>query len=99
MVERALLLVGEADLRARAAAGNGGGERGHDLAVRLKYAGVPSTRIDACAAGKPLAAALDHIVSQTDTGNQIFLLLTYTALLQLRQSLADRGAVAEFWEQ
>lgn len=75
------------------------GIRGHDLAVRLKYAGLPAARIDACAAAKPLADALDHVVSKTDTGDQIFLLLTYTALLQLRQSLADRGAVAEFWEQ
>ena len=75
------------------------GLRGHDLAVRLKYAGVPDVRIDACAAAMTLPAALDHVVSQTMTGDQIFLLLTYTALLQLRQSLADRGAVAEFWEQ
>ena len=35
----------------------------------------------------------------TDEGASVFMLLTYTALLQLRQSLADRGAVAEFWEQ
>ncbi|HEX5164155.1 MAG TPA: MurT ligase domain-containing protein [Thermomicrobiales bacterium] len=75
------------------------GIRGHDLAVRLKYAGVPTARLDACAAAKPLADALDHVINQTDTGDEIFLLLTYTALLQLRQSLADRGAVAEFWEQ
>jgi hypothetical protein len=26
-------------------------------------------------------------------------LLTYTALLGLRQTLADRGAVGQFWEQ
>ncbi len=75
------------------------GIRGFDLAVRIKYAGVPNARIDACSAGKPLSAALDHVISHTDTGDNIFLLLTYTALLQLRQSLADRGAVAEFWEQ
>jgi UDP-N-acetylmuramyl tripeptide synthase len=75
------------------------GIRGHDLAVRLKYAGVPETRIDARAAGQPLAAALDHVIAATSEGDRVFLLLTYTALLQLRQSLADRGAVAEFWEQ
>jgi UDP-N-acetylmuramyl tripeptide synthase len=75
------------------------GIRGHDLAVRLKYAGVPRARIDACAAGKPLAAALDHLVARSDDGARIFLLLTYTAMLQLRQALVDRGAVPEFWEQ
>ncbi|MGH9176119.1 MAG: MurT ligase domain-containing protein, partial [Vicinamibacterales bacterium] len=73
------------------------GIRGRDLAVRLKYAGVPASRLDTQAAGLPLSAALDHIIAQTAEGDQIFLLLTYTALLQLRQSLADRGAVAEFW--
>jgi UDP-N-acetylmuramyl tripeptide synthase len=75
------------------------GLRGHDLAVRLKYAGVPLARLDAAPGGLPLAKALDHIVENTAEGSSIFLLLTYTALLQLRQSLADRGAVREFWEQ
>jgi UDP-N-acetylmuramyl tripeptide synthase len=75
------------------------GLRGHDLAVRLKYAGVPLARLDAAPAGLSLAKALDHIVENTAEGSSIFLLLTYTALLQLRQSLADRGAVREFWEQ
>jgi UDP-N-acetylmuramyl tripeptide synthase len=75
------------------------GLRGADLAVRLKYAGVPTARIDASAAGQPLAQALDHIVAATPPGGELFLLLTYTALLELRQALAERGAVAHFWEQ
>jgi UDP-N-acetylmuramyl tripeptide synthase len=75
------------------------GIRGHDLAVRLKYAGVPDDRNDARAAGLPLSDALDTIVSATPEHASIFLLLTYTALLQLRQALADRGAVEDFWKQ
>jgi lipid II isoglutaminyl synthase (glutamine-hydrolysing) len=75
------------------------GIRGHDLAVRLKYAGVPLDRLDATPAALPLSQALDRIVAATADSANIFLLLTYTALLQLRQTLADRGAVAEFWEQ
>lgn len=75
------------------------GIRGHDLAVRLKYAGVPDERNLALAAGVPLADALDRIVERTWEGSEIFLLLTYTAMLQLRQGLADRGVVAEFWKQ
>ena len=75
------------------------GLRGHDLAVRLKYADVPIDRLDASAAALPLSQALDQIIASTQANASIFLLLTYTALLQLRQTLADRGAVAEFWEQ
>ena len=75
------------------------GLRGHDLAVRLKYAGIPAERIDARAAGRPLGEALDLIVDATPEGASVFLLLTYTALLQLRQALADRGIVEEFWAQ
>ena len=75
------------------------GLRGADLAVRLKYAGVPAARLDARAAGAPLNSALDLIVEALEPGGQLFVLLTYTALLELRQTLADRGAVAQFWEQ
>jgi UDP-N-acetylmuramyl tripeptide synthase len=75
------------------------GIRGHDLAVRLKYAGVPDARNIVTAAGRPLSEALDQIVTATTPGTSIFLLLTYTAMLQLRQALADRGVVAEFWRQ
>jgi hypothetical protein len=43
--------------------------------------------------------ALDGIVATTSAGDEIFLLLTYTAMQELRGVLADRGAVARFWEQ
>ncbi|RIK43304.1 MAG: DUF1727 domain-containing protein [Chloroflexi bacterium] len=75
------------------------GIRGSDLAVRLKYAGVGDERLDTAQAGKPLGAALDGIVEATHPGDDIFLLLTYTAMLELRRSLAERGAVSHFWEQ
>jgi UDP-N-acetylmuramyl tripeptide synthase len=75
------------------------GIRGADMAVRLKYAGVAAARLDAAAAGLPLGLALDHVINATAPGARIFLLLTYTAMLELRQALADRGAVAAFWEQ
>jgi UDP-N-acetylmuramyl tripeptide synthase len=75
------------------------GLRGADLAVRLKYAGVPAERLDASGAGQPLGAALERLVEAVEPGGRLFLLLTYTALLELRQALADRGAVAQFWEQ
>lgn len=75
------------------------GLRGHDLAVRLKYGGVDAGRIDTSAAGRPLGETLDQIIEATPADAAVFMLLTYTALLQLRQALADRGVVEEFWEQ
>lgn len=75
------------------------GIRGADLAVRLKYAGVEPGRIEASFAGRPLAEALDGIVAASEPGDDVFLLLTYTAMLELRRALADRGVVAPFWEQ
>jgi UDP-N-acetylmuramyl tripeptide synthase len=73
------------------------GLRGADMANRLKYAGLPSDRINALRTD--LAAGLDAFVAALPEGSPGYVLLTYTALLGLRQVLADRGAVEDFWEQ
>lgn len=73
------------------------GIRGTDMANRLKYAGLPETRIVNLPVD--LAAGLDEFVDSLPEGAAGYVLLTYTALLGLRQTLADRGAVAHFWEQ
>jgi UDP-N-acetylmuramyl tripeptide synthase len=73
------------------------GIRGADMANRLKYAGLPPERITLLSSD--LATSLDAFVDAIPTGAQGYLLLTYTALLGLRQTLADRGAVPHFWEQ
>lgn len=73
------------------------GIRGPDMANRLKYAGVPEHRIKSLDTG--LAAGLDRFVDALPEGSSGYVLLTYTALLGLRQLLADRGAVEHFWEQ
>ncbi len=73
------------------------GIRGADMANRLKYAGLPIERISPLAAD--LAAGLDAFVDALPDGAPGYVLLTYTALLGLRQALADRGAVEQFWEQ
>jgi lipid II isoglutaminyl synthase (glutamine-hydrolysing) len=70
------------------------GTRAGELAVRLKYAGVPVTRI---AVVPPLPAALDAALASA-AGPRVFALPTYTALLALRDELAARGHVAQFWE-
>jgi UDP-N-acetylmuramyl tripeptide synthase len=73
------------------------GIRGADMANRLKYAGVPLERIVPLSVD--LAAGLDAFVDALPAHAPGYLLLTYTALLGLRRVLADRGAVAHFWEQ
>ncbi|MDQ2651472.1 MAG: MurT ligase domain-containing protein [Chloroflexota bacterium] len=73
------------------------GIRGADMANRLKYAGLPDHRIALVPAD--LAAGLDAFVDSLPDSAPGYVLLTYTALLGLRKTLADRGAVAHFWEQ
>jgi lipid II isoglutaminyl synthase (glutamine-hydrolysing) len=73
------------------------GLRGADMANRLKYAGVPAERIKSFSADLP--SGLDAFVDSLHDGAAGYILLTYTALLGLRQVLADRGAVDHFWEQ
>jgi lipid II isoglutaminyl synthase (glutamine-hydrolysing) len=73
------------------------GVRGVDMANRLKYAGLPPERIVPLPAD--LSGGLDAFVDSLGEGASGYVLLTYTALLGLRQVLADRGAVDHFWEQ
>jgi len=69
------------------------GVRAHDLAVRLKYAGVsaeaPQTEPD---------KALDLLVRCTSEGDTAYLLCTYTAMLDLRADLVRRGWAQPYWE-
>jgi UDP-N-acetylmuramyl tripeptide synthase len=69
------------------------GTRAAELALRLKYAGIPADRLNVVPG---LAAALDRALSSASNGN-LFALPTYTALLELRDELARRGHVAQFW--
>ena len=69
------------------------GTRAPEMAVRLKYAGVDPALIEV----EPrIAASLDRAVEGAD--GRLFALPTYTALLELRHLLAERGLAKEFWE-
>jgi lipid II isoglutaminyl synthase (glutamine-hydrolysing) len=70
------------------------GTRAAELALRLKYASVASDRLEVIPA---LADALDRAVASTGSG-RLFVLPTYTALLELHSLLAARGHVQQFWE-
>ncbi len=73
------------------------GIRGADMANRLKYAGIPEERLTRYPDG--LATALDAFVEGIPEGANGYILPTYTAMLQIRKILADRGAVETFWKQ
>jgi UDP-N-acetylmuramyl tripeptide synthase len=71
------------------------GTRAHDLAVRLKYAGLPqdrqSVRVDPLAAvrrGQDLATV----------DSPLFIFPTYTAMLELRAGFRKLGWVGQNWE-
>ena len=70
------------------------GRRAAELALRLKYAGVPVERIVVV---EGVAEALDNALMDT-AEDRLFVLPTYTALLELRQLLAARGHAGRFWE-
>jgi UDP-N-acetylmuramyl tripeptide synthase len=68
------------------------GTRAPEMALRLKYAGWPQDRIEV---SEPVAASLDEAVEAAN--GQLFALPTYTALLELRTLLADRGLAKDYW--
>ncbi len=70
------------------------GTRAAELAVRLKYAGVPTERLSL--QPEP-AAALDEALAELPPGARLFGVPTYTALLSLREALSARGPVSHFW--
>jgi lipid II isoglutaminyl synthase (glutamine-hydrolysing) len=67
------------------------GTRAAELALRLKYAGVPTDRLHVV---DGLAAGLDHALQGR---GPLYALPTYTALLELRELLSDRGQAREYW--
>ena len=69
------------------------GTRAPELALRLKYAGWPP---DAIVVEPEIAASLDRAVAEAP--GRLFALPTYTALLELRTLLADRGLAREYWQ-
>jgi UDP-N-acetylmuramyl tripeptide synthase len=68
------------------------GTRAPEMALRLKYAGWPEDAIEVL---EPIPQSLDEAVSAAP--GRLFALPTYTALLELRTLLANRGLAADFW--
>jgi UDP-N-acetylmuramyl tripeptide synthase len=70
------------------------GTRAAELALRLKYAGVPAERV---AVVPRLSAALDRALAPAP--GRLFVLPTYTALLELQEELAARGHLPGSWKR
>ena len=68
------------------------GTRAAELAVRMKYAGVAPERLTVI---EDQEAALDAATAAGD--GPLYVLPTYTALLELRELLARRGAAPDYW--
>jgi UDP-N-acetylmuramyl tripeptide synthase len=71
------------------------GLRAGDMAVRLKYAQVPSERI---ALEEEPRRALEAALQGTIPGETVYVLPTYTAMLEVRELLQRMGYVGGFWE-
>jgi UDP-N-acetylmuramyl tripeptide synthase len=69
------------------------GNRAHDMAVRLKYAGVAAIPPET-----DPGRSLDSLIKATSEGDTVHLLCTYTAMLDLRAELVRRGWAKPYWE-
>jgi UDP-N-acetylmuramyl tripeptide synthase len=76
------------------------GRRAEDMALRLKYAGLPC-----CDAGSsPLLAhgaepALHAALATTQPGDDLYIIMTYTAMLEMRNTLTRLGYAPPYWEE
>jgi UDP-N-acetylmuramyl tripeptide synthase len=72
-----------------------GGTRAEDMAVRLKYAGVDAAAVTVEGSAE---AALTRGLERTTAGGTLYVLPTYTAMLEVRGILSRWRYVEEFWE-
>jgi UDP-N-acetylmuramyl tripeptide synthase len=71
------------------------GDRAAELALRFKYSGFDERAIDIV---PELESALDRGLELTPPGGELVALPTYTAMLALRDIVAKRGFVRQYWE-
>jgi len=69
------------------------GTRAPEMALRLKYAGWPEQRLTVV---RDIARSLE--VALEGGPEKVFALPTYTALLELRELLADRSNAGRYWQ-
>jgi UDP-N-acetylmuramyl tripeptide synthase len=69
------------------------GIRAEDMAVRLKYADLPVGTVI-----PDLKEATMAALEATPTGETLYVLPTYTAMLEIRKTLSELGYTHPFWE-
>jgi lipid II isoglutaminyl synthase (glutamine-hydrolysing) len=72
------------------------GERAAELALRFKYGGLDPAAIEVVPS---LERALDRGLELTPPGGELILLPTYTAMLELRRIVGERGFVRPYWDR
>lgn len=70
------------------------GDRVYDLALRFRYGGVDTDKLSV---HEDLGGALDAAVEATPPGGTLFVLPTYTVMLELQAILTGRGITEAFW--
>ena len=68
------------------------GNRAEDLALRLKYAGIPEDKI---VVEKDYGKLMEAVTSQPEP---VYLMPTYTAMLELREKISRTYGFKDFWE-
>ncbi len=71
------------------------GERAAELALRFTYAGFPRERLELL---PDLESALERGLELTAPGDELAVLPTYTAMLELRAIATRRGYTRPYWE-
>jgi lipid II isoglutaminyl synthase (glutamine-hydrolysing) len=69
------------------------GIRAEDMAVRLKYADLPVGTVV-----PDLKEAIKKALEATPPGETLYVLPTYTAMLEIRKTLSELGYTHPFWE-
>ncbi|MCL4424451.1 MAG: Mur ligase family protein [Firmicutes bacterium] len=72
------------------------GIRAEDMAVRLKYAGFP---VEKLAMQNDLGSALEEGLTRAGEGGTLYILPTYTALLEIREVINKLGYGRRFWQE
>lgn len=70
------------------------GRRAEDMALRLKYAGIGSVAVE-----RAPDAAMRRAIDGVAPGESVYVLPTYTAMLQAREALSRWGHLPRYWEQ
>ncbi|GCF07778.1 MurT ligase domain-containing protein [Dictyobacter arantiisoli] len=72
------------------------GNKSEELALRLKYAEIPTDKIIEV---EDREAALDEAIKNVEPGGTLYIMSGYTPTQELRRIMQKRGWVKHFWEE